>query len=162
MPDVIESGTLRLEIVEPGPELLEMLATYTPRGPLAPLHYHPEQEEQFVVRSGALDFRVDGNDHVLRPGDELVVPPGAVHQAQNRGDQPAVVTWQVRPALETAAMFRAIFGAIRDGKPPPFLTRVLIGQRYGREMVLAGPPRAVQTCVFALLAPLARALGHRI
>lgn len=44
-----------------------------------PLHMHKLKEETFVVLDGELVSELDGQERILRPGDQLTVPPGVWH-----------------------------------------------------------------------------------
>ena len=61
--------------------------------------------------------------------------------------------------------FELTYGSAAAGKTnsrgvPNLLHAALIARHYQDEFVLASPPLLVQTCVFGLLAPLARVLGY--
>jgi mannose-6-phosphate isomerase-like protein (cupin superfamily) len=43
-------------------------------------HSHPDTDELFLVLSGALTIRLEGDDVTLRPGQLYVVPKGVRHQ----------------------------------------------------------------------------------
>jgi quercetin dioxygenase-like cupin family protein len=153
---ILDDGNVRLEIVRgaraTNGEVLEMRATYRPGSRPPPAHYHPSQEERFTVHAGALWFEVDGVPCVVEAGDTLVVPPRAVHRARNaRKDEPAVVTWETRPALRSEEMFTALYEARST------LARVAALHRFREEMRL---PSRAEGCVLALLGPLARALAR--
>ncbi|TAL31124.1 MAG: cupin domain-containing protein [Spirochaetes bacterium] len=49
-------------------------------GAVLPLHAHPH-EQITVVIAGALKFTLEGEDHTLRAGDAITIPPGAKHAA---------------------------------------------------------------------------------
>jgi len=158
---VLDDGHLRLEIVDTSAELLRMHATYAPGSPLAPRHYHPVQEERFQVEAGAVWFQVEGAARTLEAGSSLIVPAGAVHRARNAsGESQAVVIWEVRPARRTVEFFEALFALTRHGRPGP-LGIAPIAREFRQEWVLASPPRAVQTCLFGILAPIARLRAAR-
>lgn len=44
-----------------------------------PLHMHKLKEETFLVLSGDLVIELDGEERILRSGDQLTVPPGVWH-----------------------------------------------------------------------------------
>jgi quercetin dioxygenase-like cupin family protein len=50
------------------------------KGASVPAHSHPHEQSSYIVR-GALQYDIEGRQVVLRPGDALVVPAGAVHSA---------------------------------------------------------------------------------
>jgi quercetin dioxygenase-like cupin family protein len=163
---IYDNGSVRLEIVraarDTGGRLLEMSATYAPGSPPPPRHLHPEQTETFTIRKGALRFELDDAVRLASAGEEVVVPRATVHSIRNASDRDeAVVTWVTRPALRTEQMFAALYDATRGGKTK-LLPVSLVFHEFHREIALAKPPRIVQTCVFGLLAPIARMLGHRV
>lgn len=48
-----------------------------------------EVDELVMVLEGEMEFELDGVRHRLRPGDELLIPAGAVHSARNVGQTTA-------------------------------------------------------------------------
>jgi mannose-6-phosphate isomerase-like protein (cupin superfamily) len=50
-------------------------------------HYHGETEEIYVVLEGRGEMEVDGERRLVRPGDAILIPPGAWHQLR-AGDGP--------------------------------------------------------------------------
>ena len=96
---------MRLEIVRSGAatggELLEMIATYPPRSPRPPMHFHPRQEERFEILAGEMRAIVGGEERMLPRGTTLVLPPGTRHTMWNSGAEPAAMRWESRPALRT-------------------------------------------------------------
>ena len=52
-------------------------------GATAPKHRHPGEEIVYVL-SGTIEYRVEGQPiQILRPGEVLFIPSGAVHSATN-------------------------------------------------------------------------------
>ena len=49
------------------------------KGSLVPLHAHVNQQTT-MVKSGALEFEMDGEKVVLKAGDVLVIPPNLPHK----------------------------------------------------------------------------------
>lgn len=45
-----------------------------------PPHSHDEDESIWIV-GGEISFGIDGDEHLLRPGDRLMLPAGTVHTA---------------------------------------------------------------------------------
>lgn len=168
--DTLDSGAVRLTFLETSAdtrgELLRVEAVYAPSSPPPPRHYHPSQDEEFEVLEGALAFVIDGRAHTVRAGETVRVPARAVHEARNAVDEPTRVIWTTRPALRTEQFFETIYGLVQDGLAAPngrpgLLQSAAIAREFRPEFVLASPPLLVQTCVFGLLAPIARALGIR-
>jgi quercetin dioxygenase-like cupin family protein len=46
-------------------------------------------DEVVIVLEGKMEFEVEGNMHHPRPGEELLIPAGAVHSARNIGSTTA-------------------------------------------------------------------------
>src|SRR5262249_52087537 len=95
---VFDDGNVKLEIARLEPDRrnaeMELRAVYVPGSKPPPLHYHPNQEERFIISEGALRFRVGKEERIVAAGQELIVPPGAHHLAQNASQsEPAVVRW---------------------------------------------------------------------
>jgi mannose-6-phosphate isomerase-like protein (cupin superfamily) len=133
------------------------------------VHIHPCAEEHFGVRSGQIKFVVDGEEHLLGPGERIVVPRGTPHFFANGGNSGAEMTVEFIPAQQhlrfysnfasTAANRTQWFSKNGD---PHFLLIALILNTYRDHLYLAGPPVFLQKLIFALLAPLSRVRGYRI
>lgn len=63
-------------------------------------HRHPKTEEIYYILSGTGRMEVDGETEPLHPGDAVLLPPGAAHQAWNTGDVPLVILCVCAPAYE--------------------------------------------------------------
>jgi N-acetylneuraminate synthase len=50
-----------------------------------PYHYHKKKEETFQLLYGDLEVEIDGEQRALRPGDTLLVQPGAWHKFHSLG-----------------------------------------------------------------------------
>jgi mannose-6-phosphate isomerase-like protein (cupin superfamily) len=48
-------------------------------------HFHRVSEEIYVVTKGAGTLEVDGETRRVRPGEAILIPPGAWHQLDNDG-----------------------------------------------------------------------------
>jgi len=48
-------------------------------------HYHRRSEEIYVVVKGSGELEVDGETRTVRPGDAVLIPPGAWHTLANTG-----------------------------------------------------------------------------
>ena len=60
----------------------EMLAQiYLKKGALVPMHNH-ESEQMTYVLQGALKFRVEGEEIIVREGEVIHIPASAAHQAE--------------------------------------------------------------------------------
>jgi quercetin dioxygenase-like cupin family protein len=54
---------------------------YLKKGALVPMHMH-ESEQMTYVLQGALRYTVDGEVLTVREGEVLLIPSGALHQAE--------------------------------------------------------------------------------
>ena len=92
-----------------GGEFVRIEDTAAPGPSRRPMSAHPAQRERFEVRSGTLGLTVDGDQHLLGPGDSFVVEPGARHLPRNAGRQsglrPRVV---VRASAELLRLRRTL------------------------------------------------------
>lgn len=61
-------------------------------------HYHRVTEELYWFVSGRGRMRLDGEERDVRPGDCVVIPPGARHKLLNPGDEPLVLLCCCAPA----------------------------------------------------------------
>ena len=135
------SGTrtvFRATAASTGGDHVEVEATYPPHSPVPPRHLHPSQAEHFTVLQGALATRVDGVERELVAGEELDVPPGAVHQMWGAADTETVVLWRTTPALGTDCMYCELWQVAADSgwRPGPGALLEVV-QRYPDEFQLA-------------------------
>ena len=116
---------------------VEVEATYPPHSAVPPRHLHPKQAEHFTVLSGLFHTVVDGAERDLGPGEELDVPPGAVHTMWGAADMETVVLWRTSPALRTDEMYCELWqtAADHDWSPDP-LARLAVVERYPEEFQL--------------------------
>jgi mannose-6-phosphate isomerase-like protein (cupin superfamily) len=129
-----------------------------------PEHIHPEQEERFVVTSGAARFHVGGRDVVLRAGESASVPPGTRHTFANAGDGELRMNIEIEPARNMRAFFETLFALGRTGKTDArgragLLQDAVLAREHG--VFLARPPVWMQRPVIAVLAMVGRMLGNR-
>lgn len=57
-----------------------------PAGSATTPHFHRESEEFYYVLDGRGTMELDGDRRPLRPGDAVIIPPGAWHQIHADGD----------------------------------------------------------------------------
>lgn len=157
---------IRKSGVDTNGNLLEMEALYQPHSAQPPLHYHPFQEEQFEVSSGAFRARIGEVEHTYRAGDTFTVPAKTPHWMHNVSDENGRLRWQVRPAMKTQSFFETMWDLAAEGKTnadgvPNILQLAVILREYGDEFRASSPPFVVQRILFALLAPIGRLLGYR-
>jgi quercetin dioxygenase-like cupin family protein len=147
-------------------ELLDMESTYESKSTEPPPHYHPFQQETFVVLEGEMTVRVAGRLKILRPGDRLEVRKNVVHSMWNDSGKKVVMNWKVQPALETEYFLENSMGLAADGKTGPsglpgILQTTLLGRRFSHVFRLAKPPHAILSMLFMILTPFAYLKGLR-
>jgi len=60
---------------------LMLAQTYLKQGALVPMHAHASEQMTYVLQ-GALKFRVEGEEIIVREGEVLHIPASAAHQAE--------------------------------------------------------------------------------
>jgi quercetin dioxygenase-like cupin family protein len=79
-----------------------IVQVYLKRGCLVPQHLH-ESEQMTYVLQGALKFLVSGEEIIVREGEVLHIPSGALHQAEALEDTFELDLFSpVRPELAVA------------------------------------------------------------
>jgi quercetin dioxygenase-like cupin family protein len=147
-----------------GGEYCEIDLQLTPDGAVPGTHVHPKQEERFEVIAGTMKFRLGLRKIVAGPGEVVVVPPGAVHNFANAGDETARVRVRMTPALKMEELFEttvalAMEGRVnRHGMPKP-LDLALFVERFEDEARAPFPPAPVVRVLFAPLRYIARRRG---
>jgi quercetin dioxygenase-like cupin family protein len=133
------------------------------------LHIHPHAEERFSVRSGRIKVVVEGEEHVIGPGETFVVPRGKPHFFANAGNSDVEITIEFAPAQQHLRFFANFANAAANQTQwfskkgdPHFLLIALVLNTYPDHLYLAGPPVFLQKLIFALLAPLSRLRGYRV
>lgn len=150
---------------ETGGALLAMEAVYRSGSAAPPPHFHPSQEERFVILDGAMRAVVGGVARELGVGASMVVAAGEVHSMWNPGPASARVSWEVRPALRTQDFFEVVFALAARGRVdalgvPGLLDLALLMPHFRPEIEVTRPKASVQRLVFGVLGPLARLLGR--
>ncbi|SHN48100.1 cupin domain-containing protein [Cryptosporangium aurantiacum] len=149
-----------------GRQYLGFTRLLPPRTGRAPAHVHPGVEQRSLLLDGtAARYRRSGRGGLLRPGDDVVIPPGVRHtDPYNHTDEPIVVRSLFSPGpVSLLSHSRTLGRAIRDGNvndqqelPLPHLLAVLA--QPGSVTFAAGLPVGLQRRV---LLPLAAAVARR-
>jgi quercetin dioxygenase-like cupin family protein len=147
-------------------ELLEMESSFLPLSKEPIPHYHPNQVEDFLVISGQLMVRMNGQVTIYKRNERFHVPANEVHSMWNGSGEATVVNWRVKPALDTENLLETISGLANDGKTnangvPNLLQTVLIANKYSRVFRAASPPYFLQKIVFTLITPISYLLGFK-
>jgi quercetin dioxygenase-like cupin family protein len=82
-------------------------------------HVHPRQQEQFTIVAGEARFTVNGQEHVARAGETVVIPAGVPHSVGNPGPAEIDGVVERRPALQAKEFHEALAGLVADGKTTP-------------------------------------------
>jgi quercetin dioxygenase-like cupin family protein len=84
VPGVKRTDLQQHDLSIPGREVVQVVVEIAP-GVTAPNHTHPGEEIVYVLE-GVLEYRVEGQPPVmLKAGEVLFIPAGAVHSATNVG-----------------------------------------------------------------------------
>lgn len=128
-----------------------------------PPHVHPNAEESYEVRSGALEVRVDGEWSEVAAGERRVIPAGTAHAFRNKTTVEVINVHT--PAMEFEEFFRRFhrLKTEREVSMPPeglestvLLAMLLV--EHEEEQVAVSPPQFV----FTVLAGVGRMLGYRL
>ncbi len=130
-----------------------------PGGGMPQMHCHLKQSEIFRVQAGTLTVLTPTGERVLRAGDELRLGPGDFHAFVNRGVDEVRCDVEYRPAGKNEHWLKVTSSVVvLEGRAPTMLE---IAPFVGDvDMFIAGPPIIVQRVLFAVLASIARVLGH--
>ena len=137
-----------------------------PGGAVIGEHIHHNFEERFTVTAGQITFRLDGSESVAGPGDVVEIPSGHWHDWWNAGEEQATALVYVSEGDRFLQMIETIWGLARDGHTnskglPDPLQLAMFATEFRDVLVLRRPPAAIQSLLFGLLRPIARARGYR-
>jgi mannose-6-phosphate isomerase-like protein (cupin superfamily) len=160
-----ERITFRKTAADTDGDVLAFDLELSPDGNVPGLHVHPIQEERFEVVEGTMRFRRRGRKVIAKPGDVVVVPPGARHKFQNGGDEEAHVRVEVRPALRMEQLLQTSVNLAEEGRTnskgmPKPLDLALFVHEFKEEVTGPFLPGWLQRMMLAPLAWIARKRGH--
>jgi mannose-6-phosphate isomerase-like protein (cupin superfamily) len=89
-----DGSTIRELHHTPAQSLAE--ATLEP-GQATERHYHRRTEEIYFVTKGSGELEVDGETSRVRPGDAILIPPGAWHTLENNGTSELLILCMCSP-----------------------------------------------------------------
>lgn len=129
-------------------------------------HTHPGSTEKFTVLEGELTVKLDGKVRTLAEGESAEVAGGRWHDWWNAADRDARVIVEVTPGARFGHMLETMFGLANEGHVnkagmPNLLQLAVTGREFADTVVFRNPPPAMQKAMFAMLAPLAHAMGYR-
>jgi mannose-6-phosphate isomerase-like protein (cupin superfamily) len=157
--------TIHQTAAETHGRLLAWELVLAPGGRVPSSHAHPEQEEQFTVLEGRMNFRLGRRRVAAGPGQTVRIPPGTVHHFANRGPIHARVTVETRPALNMQALLETAAAMAREQQSasrrlPRPVDLALFMLDFEREVRAPYVPRALMGRVTRLVAQLARRYGR--
>ena len=80
-------------------------------------HYHLTYSERFTVLEGQFTVALDGVQHELTPGDEVVAAPSTLHAWSNPTEDRSVVRIELRPGNPGFEKgLRVVYGLAADGR----------------------------------------------
>ena len=96
-----------------------------------PLHTHETQYEIFHVIAGHIQFEVDGKRTDVHSGGVALIPPGAKHAFINKGQEEAVIHFELLPSGNSESFFEKLVSGDFEDLPQLF-------EAHG--LKLLGPP----------------------
>jgi predicted N-acetyltransferase YhbS/quercetin dioxygenase-like cupin family protein len=161
-----ERGVVRVTPTTANGHLLVVDLYLRPGGRVAGEHVHPVTTEAFTVVRGRLAVRHDGRDHEAGPGTRFQIPPGMAHDFWNASGEEVRVVVEVQPGERLVQLIRQLFLSAQDGRTdakgrPRPLQAAVLAREFADTMRFTSPPPLVQRALSGLLAPVARATGHR-
>ena len=161
-----ERGVLVKPPWGPGDPSLEADLYAQPGAAVVGEHVHHNFDERFTVREGKIAFKLDGVESVAGPGEVVEIPRGSWHDWWNAGEEVAVARVWVSDGMRFLQMIETLFGLARDGYTnakgiPDPLQLSMFATEFKDVLVLRKPPAAIQSVLFGLLRPIARARGYR-
>ena len=135
MSDEVRIGSLRLKFLiddaDNGGKVAMFEMTVPEQAKVPAAHYHRDFEEVWYGLGGTLTVTVDGVKHLLRSGDALFVPRGAVHRFDNldAGEARAVIT--LTSAVAGKKYFEEIGAVANAGGPPDMVKVKAVMEKYG-------------------------------
>ena len=71
-------------------------ATLEP-GQVTERHYHGQSEEIYLITKGSGELEIDEESVRVRPGDAILIPPGAWHTLENNGTSELTILCMCSP-----------------------------------------------------------------
>ena len=136
-------------------------------GGAIPEHIHPHQEERFAISAGQAHFTLNGEEHVVGPGQAIVVPAGVRHSEWNPGSFEIQGVVELRPALRSKEFHEAFAGLGAEGGTTPRgapRNPLQLGAtlwHFRHESRVTSPPIWVQNVILPPLWALAKLFGVR-
>jgi len=130
-------------------ERVTLKVTLQSKGQTVDDHIHILQEESFKVLSGRMTYFLDGEQHYVNAGEEVVLPRNKAHNHYNTENQPAEYIQTISPGIDVDLFLENLFGMINDGKVKngklPFLQAMETAKYLESPSRLASIPIGPQT-----------------
>lgn len=126
-----------LALTPPGQADYAQLRLVERAGYRTPLHVHHETDETFVVQQGRLTVFVNGQTHVLGPGDYAFIPRGTPHAQGNQTESETIVVLTMAPGA-FAGFFDARAELVLRAPPghPDYVPGMMaLGDRFDIEIL---------------------------
>ncbi len=129
-------------------------------------HVHPKLSESFCVTSGTLTALIDGQRRVFQPEEKLTVAPGTRHCFWNESESDVILEIEASPQLAMVDLLETMFALGRlgfvdsTGKQSVLRLSRVLPQFWSDTFYATQPPLLLQKMGFAVMGPLARALGY--
>jgi quercetin dioxygenase-like cupin family protein len=146
-------------------KLLEMESVFQPHSKEPVPHYHPAQQEEFVVLEGEITVRLNGVISILKKGDHLHIRAKEVHSMWNHSENKARVSWKVTPASDTEYFLEAAFGIANTTKnekgKPGIVQLAALAKTFSHVFRMAKPAYPIQKIIFTAVSSLSYLPGGR-
>ena len=98
-------------------DLFEMIVQPNARVPVP--HYHESWDETVYGLTGALTWRIDGQDIVTKSGQSVFIKRGIVHGFRNDTQEAATCLCVLTPGVLGPGYFREVAALLASGAPDP-------------------------------------------
>ena len=110
-----------------------------PRGFIRAMHVHVGQTERHEVIAGAMKVKLAGKEHILKPGESIVIPPGAPHAQLPAGGGAGHIRVRLSPSGKIDEFLVRLGEMARAGQINRFgFPRPLAGAAFIRDLGEAG------------------------
>ena len=117
--------------------------------------------------SGKLKVYVNGENHYLEPGQELLVTKGQVHSISVANNETIHAMITIMPSLRFELFLETLHGLAKDGKTSskgvmnPLQMMILLKEFQSEIRLPPGPPAMALKVLSIIGAPIARWLGYK-
>jgi len=128
-----------------------------------PIHKHPEQEEHFMIVSGQLEVYKKDRWHVLKAGDEILIPKETAHTYRSRHSEDCIFQYKLTPDRHFSEMMRSFeklqnAGVLKGTDLKSIIYLAMTFKKYKSEVTSVVPP----TFVISIMATIGKLLGFKI